>query len=74
MERNITTGHGGLRIVAACGLLILALDLFAVIGDTKLAWLVPTTAILGLIMAATGLSGYCPIYAGLGIGKSRSPT
>ena len=57
MKRNIGTMDRALRVIA--GLAILATLIYV---EGPLRWL----GLVGLVPLATGLSGYCPLYAPFG--------
>ena len=57
---NESTLDRGIRLVA--GLILLALALTTLSGIWQIG-----AAIVGLIMLATGASGFCPLYALFGI-------
>lgn len=72
-----STGRGGLgtverviRVVGGGLLALIALSLWLTsTGITAWAWFGAT--LLGLDFVVTGLRGYCPLYAGLGIGQAK---
>ena len=78
MARAASTGLGGLgpieravRIVGGGLLALIGLNLFLT-SDGLAAWAWFGAALLGLDFVVTGIRGYCPLYARLGIGRSRS--
>lgn len=76
MTRTSSTRLGGLgrveRIIRVLGgglVAIVALNLW--LSSTGLAaWVWVGIALLGLDFVVTGLRGYCPLYARLGIGRA----
>ncbi len=74
MERNLPPGHAGLRLVAASGLLILALDLYAISGETTWWWAGLGVASMAGLLLVSGLGQYCPIYEALGMGGNKQAT
>ena len=65
-ERVVRVAGGGLAAILGV-ILALASDGFA-----TWAWL--GFALLGLDFVVTGIRGYCPLYARLGIGRPWRPT
>lgn len=63
VERALRLAGGALLAIVA-GWLALGAD-----GLATLGWV--AAALLGLDFVITGLRGYCPLYARLGIGRER---
>lgn len=63
VERALRIAGGALLAIVA-GRLALGAD-----GLATLGWV--AAALLGLDFVITGLRGYCPLYARLGIGRER---
>lgn len=60
-----------IRIVGGGALALVAADLgLTTAGYTAWAWFAAT--LLGLDFVVTGIRGYCPLYARLGIGRPRA--
>lgn len=78
MSSTAPTARGGLgpieRIVRILGgglLALFAANLWLTTGGA-LAWAWFAAALLGLDFVVTGIRGYCPLYARLGIGHPRT--
>lgn len=77
MPRFALTRRGGLgsveratRMIGGLGLTVVATLLLGHSGGPAgWAWL--GAAALGFVFMATGASGYCPLYARLGLGRPR---
>ena len=77
MSRTAPTRLGGLgaverviRVVAGGLLAIIALTLWLTSSGLA-AWAWIGVALLGLDFIITGVRGYCPLYARLGIGRAQ---
>lgn len=71
-----TAGRGGLstteralRAVLGVGAILAGLSMWVTSGGL-LPWVGVAVALLGLDFVVTGIRGYCPLYARLGIGQS----
>ncbi len=80
MSRAIDPRRGGLgpieravRIVGGGLLALIGLNLWLTTGGL-IAWAWFGAALLGLDFVVTGLRGYCPLYARLGIGRTKKTT
>jgi len=78
MSSSVPTSRGGLgpieRVVRILGgglLALFAVNLWLTTGGFP-AWAWFAAALLGLDFVFTGIRGYCPLYARLGIGRSRT--
>jgi len=78
MSSTVRTARGGLgpiervvRIVGGGLLALIATNLWLTTGGF-LAWAWFAVALLGLDFVVTGIHGYCPLYARLGIGRPRT--
>ena len=58
------------RIVGGGLVVIIGLNLWLT-GDGVVAWAWFGVALLGVDFIVTGVRGYCPLYARLGIGRAR---
>ena len=63
IERAVRIAGGGLFTILAVNLAL------ASSGFAAWAWL--AAALLGVDVVVTGVRGYCPLYARLGIGRGR---
>ncbi|NJD29532.1 MAG: DUF2892 domain-containing protein [Chloroflexi bacterium] len=77
MTSTARVSRGGLgpierliRIVGGAALAIVAANLWLTTGGLA-AWAWFAAALLGLDFVVTGIRGYCPLYARLGIGRER---
>ena len=59
------------RILGGALLAVVAADLWLAAGGF-VAWAWLAAALLGLDFVVTGIRGYCPLYARLGIGRPRT--
>jgi hypothetical protein len=59
-----------LRIVGGGLLALIFANLWLTTGG-PIAWAWFSAALLGLDFVVTGIRGYCPVYARLGIGRTR---
>lgn len=66
LERTVRILGGGL-------LALLAFNLWLT-TEGLIAWAWFAVALLGVDFVATGIRGYCPLYARLGIGRPRAGT
>ena len=80
MSSSVPVGRGGLgpieRIIRILGggvLALFALNLWLMTGGFA-AWAWFAVALLGLDFIITGVRGYCPLYACLGIGRAQHST
>ena len=80
MPSTAHTSPGGLgpierliRIVGGGAIAIVAANLWLTTGGF-VAWAWFAAALLGLDFVVTGIRGYCPLYARLGIGRPRAQT
>lgn len=77
MSRSANLARGGLgpleravRIVGGVLLALIGLNLWLTTGGF-IAWAWLGVALLGADFVLTGIRGYCPLYARLGIGRTR---
>jgi len=78
MSPTVPTSRGGLgpiervvRIIGGALLAVFAANLWLTTGGF-LAWAWFAAALLGLDFVVTGIRGYCPLYARLGVGRPRT--
>ena len=78
MSSSVATPRGGLapieRVIRILGgglLAVFAVNLWLT-NSGVLAWAWFAAALLGLDFVVTGIRGYCPLYARLGIGRPRT--
>ncbi len=78
MSASVPASRGGLgsiervvRIIGGGLLAVIAANLWLTTGGF-LAWAWFAAALLGLDFVVTGIRGYCPLYARLGIGRPRT--
>lgn len=77
MSETASTSRGRLgpierigRIVGGVLLAVFTVNLWLTTGGL-VAWAWFAAAVLGLDFVVTGVRGYCPLYARLGIGRAR---
>ena len=80
MPSTFAAARGGLgpieriiRILGGGALALFALNFWLTTGGYG-AWAWFAAALLGLDFVVTGVRGYCPLYARLGMGRARHPT
>lgn len=80
MPSTFAAARGGLgpieriiRILGGGALALFALNLWLTTGGF-VAWAWFAAALLGLDFVVTGVRGYCPLYARLGMGRARHST
>ncbi|NJD29535.1 MAG: DUF2892 domain-containing protein [Chloroflexi bacterium] len=80
MSSTVPIARGGLgpieriiRILGGALLALFAANLWLTTGGL-LAWASFAAALIGADFVVTGIRGYCPLYARLGIGRPRTKT